>query len=108
MEKGMLMVSSPEDYAPVDGGGAYRSRLERGLAKKGYRREWRRHDYEGELGLSSLKLTILDERYLRVRSRSITFRREHRSEADIAEAICEELVEGGGRIIGEPIRYGSN
>lgn len=99
---------SPEGYVPADAGGEYRSRLERGLAKKGYRAVWRRYDYEGELGLSSLRLVILDERYLRVRSSSLTFRRDHRLEGDIAEAICEELVTGGDRTIGEPVRYGSH
>ena len=99
---------SPEGYVPPDAGGEYRARLERGLAKKGYRAEWRRHDYEGELGLSSLRLTILDDRYLRVRSRSVTFRRDRRLEGEIAEAICEDLVTGGDRTIGEPVRYGSH
>lgn len=101
-------ASSPEGYVPADAGGEYRSRLERGLRKKGYRWEWRRHDYEGPLGFTSLRLTIFDERYVRVRSLFITFRRDHRDEGDIAEAICERMVEGGDRRIGEPIRYGGD
>ena len=99
---------SGEGYVPAAGDGEFRPRLERGLAKKGYRAVWRLDRFDGDMPLARLALTVLDERYLRVRSSAITFRPERRSESDIAEVICEGLVVGGGRYAGEPIRYGSD
>jgi hypothetical protein len=103
----MMTAPSPEGYVPADAGGEYRDRLERGLRRKGYHPVWDRHDYEGELGLSRLRLRVLDDRYLRVRELSVTFRRDHRCESLVAEGICEDMVLGpGGRTYGEPVRYG--
>lgn len=99
---------SPEGYVPAAGDGEFRPRLERGLAKKGYRAVWKRHDYEGELGLSSLRLTVLDDRFCYLRHKQVTFRRDKLCESVVAERICEDMVLGGGRYAGEPVRYGSH
>lgn len=99
---------SPEGYVPAAGDGEFRPRLERGLSKKGYRMEWRLERFDGDMPLARLALTVRDDGYVRVREAAITFRPERRSEADIAEVICEDMVMGGGRYVGEPIRYGSH
>jgi hypothetical protein len=109
LKKGEYLMTavSPDEYVPVDGGGEYRPRLERGLGKKGYRAVWARHDYEGELRFSSLRLVVLNDRYCAVRKASVTFRRDHLCEGAVAEGICERMVEGaGGRYAGEPVLYG--
>ena len=100
-----MAAPSPEGYVPVDAGGEYRLRLERGLERKGYHAVWGRCDFDCDLGLSRLELRVLDGRYCEVRSRAVTFRRDHRCEGLVAECICEDLVLGGAKY-GEPIRYG--
>lgn len=98
-------VPSPGEYEPAVADGPYRSRLERGLSKKGYRAVWDRTDHVHELGLTTLELRVLDDRFVPLRAHAVTFRRDHRCEGAVAERICEDMVEGDRRY-GEPIRYG--
>lgn len=99
-------VSSPEGYEPKRVAGGYRDRLEDGLRRRGYRWRWERVDpADGSSTLSRLQLKVFDEGGVVVREPSIMWRSDRRCESEIAESICELLIEGDRRV-GEAVRYG--